>query len=87
MPDCADLWHNIAQTLMEQGRIPEAVATGDHVLKLWPLDAGVFMSRRELLKDCIYKGECSAYSFEEGQWFLKQGICAPVMGHNHPGYG
>ena len=52
---------------MEMGRIPEAIAGYDYVLRIHPLDAGSFINRRELLKSCTFKGQCNLYSFEEGQ--------------------
>ena len=52
---------------MEMGRIPEAIAGYDYVLRIHPLDAGSFINRRESLKSCTYKGQCTFYSFEEGQ--------------------
>ena len=39
---------------MEMGRIPEAIAGYDYVLRIHPLDAGAFLNRRELLNSCTY---------------------------------
>ncbi|KAF5092044.1 Tetratricopeptide repeat protein [anaerobic digester metagenome] len=67
IPDDYEIWYNKAHTLMEMGRIPEAIAGYDYVLRIHPLDAGAFINRRELLKSCTFKGQCTLYSFEEGQ--------------------
>ena len=63
MPDDHEIWFNKGFTLMEINRIPESIATYDHVLELRPLDAGAFLNRRELLKACSYKGQCTLYSY------------------------
>ena len=44
-----------------------AIAGYDYVLRIHPLDTGSFINRRELLKSCTFKGQCTFYSFEEGQ--------------------
>ena len=48
---------------MEMGRIPEAIAGYDYVLRIHPLNAGLFINRRELLKSCTFKGQCTLYSY------------------------
>jgi tetratricopeptide (TPR) repeat protein len=67
IPDNYEIWYNKAYTLMELGRIPEAVAGYDHVLRLHSLDAGAYINRRELLKSCSFKGQCVVYTCEDGQ--------------------
>lgn len=67
IPDDYDIWYNKAYTLMEVRRIPEAIAGFDHVLRVHPHDARSFINRRDLLKTCTFKGQCTLYSCEEGK--------------------
>lgn len=71
IPDDHEIWYNKAYTLMEIGRIPEAIAGYDHVLKIHPLDAGAYINRRELLKSCTFKRQCVTYVCEQGQMILQ----------------
>ena len=67
IPNHLEIWYNKAYTLMEMGRVPEAIAGFDYVLRYRPVDAGAYLNRRELLKSCTFMGECVVYSCEEGQ--------------------